>query len=207
VLLLLEMKKLVEEEAPGPHPSFSLVHALYAILILGEQSVGRQRLAGRLSIGEGAVRTLLRKLTRRGFVVTDRAGCHLTPKGAFLCEEAEKAFYLFEPRSSGLPGKASFGVGVRGGGRIARGIPERDQAIKAGADGALVLTCKGRELYMPGLSNVSREHPELSKSILETVAPSDGDAVIVSWGDDVSGVVYGSLNAAWSLYERLSSKG
>lgn len=201
------MKKLVEEEAPGPHPSFSLVHALYAILILGERPVGRQKLAARLFIGEGSIRTLLRKLTRRGFVVTDSAGCHLTPKGASLWEEAEKAFYLFEPRSASLPGKARFGVGVRGGGRIARGIPERDQAIKAGADGALVLIYKGRELLMPGLSNVSREHPALSKSILETVAPSDGDAIIVSWGDDASGVVYGSLNAAWSIYERLSSKG
>jgi hypothetical protein len=201
------MKKLVEEEAPGPHPSFSLVHALYAILILDEQPVGRQRLAALLSIGEGSIRTLLRKLTRRGCVVTDRTGCHLTPKGTSLCEEARSTFYLFEPRFASLPGKARFGVGVRGGGRIAKGIPERDQAIKAGADGALVLIFKGRELLMPGLSNLSREHPDLSKSILGTVAPSDGDAIIVSWGDDRSGVVYGSLSAAWSLYERLSSKG
>lgn len=206
-MLLREMKMLVEEEAPGPHPSFSLVHALYAILILGEQPLGRQKLAVRLSIGEGSMRTLLRKLSRRGFVATDRSGCHLTPKGAALCGEAERVFYVFEPRTLSLPGRARFGVGIRGGGRIAKGIPERDQAIRAGADGALVLTCKRRELHMPGLSNVSREHPDLSTGILETVAPSDDDAIIVSWGNDVSGVIYGSLNAAWSIYERMSTKG
>jgi hypothetical protein len=204
-LLLYEMKKLVEEEAPGPHPSFSLVHALYAILTLGEQPVGRQRLAANLSIGEGSIRTLLRKLTRRGYVATNRAGCHLTRKGASLREEAKHVFYLFEPRSASLPGKARFGAGVRGGGCLAKGIPERDQAIKAGADGALVLIYEGHELLMPGLSNLSKEHPDLSKSILETVTPSEGDAIIISWGDDRSGVVYGSLNAAWSVYEKLSS--
>jgi hypothetical protein len=205
-LLLHEMRRLVEEDAPGPHPSFSLVHALYALFLLREQPVGRQKLAALLSVGEGSVRTLLRKLTRRGYVVMNRAGCHLTQKGASLCEEAGKVFYLFEPLSAGLPGKARFGVGIRGGGRIAKGIPERDQAIKAGADGALVLAYRGRELLMPGLSNLSKEHPDLSRSILRTVTPSDGDAIIVSWGDDRGGVVYGSLNAAWSVYERLSSE-
>ena len=139
-------------------------------------------------------------------MVTDRGGCHLTLKGTDLCEEAKRSFYLFELKSASLPGRTRFGVGIRGGDRTAKGIPERDQAIKAGADGALILTYKGGELHMPGLSNVSREHPELSKDILRAVSPADGDAIIVTWGNDERGVVYGSLNAAWSIFEQISGK-
>jgi len=202
-LLLREMNSLVEEEAPGPHPSFTLVHALYSLFILGRGRVGRQRLASSLSVGEGSARTLLRKLTKRGLVTIDRAGCSLTPKGAKLYAEAAKAFYLFNPRPGSLPGKVSFGVGVTGGGEVAKGIQERDEAIKAGAEGAMTLVCREGELFMPGLSNVSKEHPELSAGILQVVTPSEGDALVISWGRSSAGVVYGSLGAAWSVYLRL----
>ncbi|HVP23153.1 MAG TPA: DUF4443 domain-containing protein [Conexivisphaerales archaeon] len=206
-MLLREMERLVEEEAPGPHPSFALVHALYALFVLDGQPVGRQKLASTLSIGEGSVRTLLRKLTRRGLVSIQRSGCSLTPKGEKLLDEASASFYLFEPRRGSLPGRASFGVGVRGGAELAKGIQERDEAIKAGAEGAITLVSRGGELYMPGLVNVSKEHPELSRGVLDVVAPTEGDAMILSWGRDRPGVVYGSLGAAWRLFERMSRVG
>ncbi|MGA1974763.1 MAG: DUF4443 domain-containing protein [Conexivisphaerales archaeon] len=206
-MLAREMEKLVEEEAPGPHPSFTLGHGLYALFLIAESSVGRQKLASIMSIGEGSARTLLRKLTKRGLVVADRSGCRLTPRGASVYGEAKRAFYLFRPKHGSLPGKVSFGVGLRGGGGKAEGVQERDQAVKAGAEGAITLVYSEGKLYMPGLSNVSEEHPDLAESILNVVSPSDGDAIIVSWGSEVSEVVYGSLSAAWSLYERPSSEG
>ncbi len=198
------MSKLVKEEAPGPHPSFTIVHALYSLFVLDEKPIGRQKLAVTLSIGEGSVRTLLRKLERRGLVSSDRSGCRLTPKGAELYSEAKKTFYLFRPKPGTLSEKISFGVGVRGGAQVARGIKERDEAIKAGAEGAVTLVCRGKELLMPGLTNVTKEHPELSRGVLASVEPAEGDAIIISWGKNASGVVYGSLGAAWSVYERLS---
>ncbi len=207
LLLSREMNRLLEEEAPGPHPSFTLVHALYALFILHDHHIGRQKLAATLYIGEGSARTLLRKLERRGFVSAGRAGCRLTTRGESLYGEARMAFYLFEPRRGSLLGRVSYGVGVRGGGSLAKGVRERDEAIKAGADGAMTLVYRGKELQMPGLENVSREHPELANDILHGVEPKDGDALIISWGKSVSGVIYGSLAAAWSVYERMSSGG
>jgi predicted transcriptional regulator len=207
-MLLHEMRRLLEEEAPGPHPSFALVHGLYAIFIIDGGSVGRQRLAAGLSLGEGSVRTLLRKLTKRGIVVTDRAGCRLTSKGKKLYEEAKEAFQLFQPAAGAVVGTRSYGVVVRGGGSLAKGVAERDEAIKAGADGAITLSYTGKALHMPGLSNVTKEHPDLARSIPADISLRDGDAIIIAICEEDCGraLVYGALSAAWALFEGLSDR-
>jgi len=205
-MLLQEMRKLVEEEAPGPHPTFTLVHALYALLIIDEAKVGRQKLAERLDLGEGSTRTLLRKLKRRKILMTDRAGCHLTEKGKELYRSAKWTFYEFVPRPGLVPGRRAFAVGIRRGAAfVTSGIAERDEAVKAGAEGALILVCREGELVMPGLSNVSKEHPDLARDVIKMARPEDGDAIVVAWGSRAGVVTYGALNAAWSIYEKMTS--
>ncbi|MGA1975304.1 MAG: DUF4443 domain-containing protein [Conexivisphaerales archaeon] len=206
-MLLPEMKRLLEEQAPGPRASFTIAHVLYALFLIDDIHVGRQKLAAGLSVGEGTARTLLRRLTLRGLIKADRNGCHLTSKGKTLYDEVRGSFYLFKPRSEGFLGKTSCGVGVRGGGALANGLSERDQAVRAGADGAMTLVYRDGELVMPGLSNLSREYPDLAENVLKVVTPDPGDALVISWGRETGGVVYGALSAAWALYERLSTSG
>lgn len=205
-MLLPEMERLLKERAPGPHPSFTVAHLLYCLFLIDDTHIGRQKLAAALSMGEGSARTLLKRLTLRGLIKADRTGCHLTPKGKALYDEARGSFYLFKPPSGGFLGGTSFGVGVRGGGPLANGLSERDQAVRAGADGAMTLVYRDRELMMPRLSNLSREYPGLAESVLKVVTPESGDAIVISWGRETGGVVYGALSAAWVLYERLSMK-
>jgi predicted transcriptional regulator len=206
MMLLSEMKRLLEEQAPGPHPSFTTAHVLYSLFLIDDTHIGRQKLAADLSMGEGSVRTLLKRLTLRGLIKADRTGCYLTSKGRALYDEVRRSFYLFKPRDEGFLGGTSFGVGVRGGGPFANGIAERDEAVRAGAAGAMTLVYKDHELMMPGLSNLSREYPDLAESVLKVVTPKTGDAIVISWGREAGSVVYGSLSAAWALYERLSTK-
>jgi hypothetical protein len=205
-MLLVEAKRLTEGEAPGPHPGFSLAHALYAILIMGTSVVGRQRLAATLGLGEGSARTLLKKMKKMGIIITDRKGCHLTPRGIMLYNEAIRSFFTFIPSPKTVPRGHPFGVVIRSGAKfVGSGLKERDEAVKAGAEGAMTLVYTRGSLLMPELSDLTKEHPELATEIIKAGSLNDGDAVIIAWGPDPASVVYGALSAAWIVYEKMSA--
>jgi len=198
-----KLRELAEGRAPGPPASFTKLHVLKAIWLLAEQgTIGRASLAQKLGLGEGVTRTLLKRLLRAGLVRTSRSGCEITEEGRALWEELRrKLARIASVRWTGELGQYGVAVLVKGGAsKVRLGVEQRDEAIRAGAKGALVLVLEGGRLRMPGVSEDIRvDYPELFEEITTSLEPEEGDAVVVAYADDAVSAEYGALAAALDL--------
>lgn len=198
------------EEAPGPAASFTIVHVLKAMYLLGaEGSLGRKRLAVSLGLGEGAARTLISRLVRAGLIETSRAGCALTRRGATvhgtLAKKARRPTAI-RLRSVDF-GPEVYVMTVRGGGsRIQTGLEQRDAAVRAGATGAMTLVVKSGQIVMPSISNVDSDHPAFAGELRQKIDLRENDALLAASADRGITAEYGVLAAAWTLLKGKRSK-
>ena len=194
----------IEEREPGPPPGFGIEHAVLTIVTVGDSgSVGRQTLAKRVDLGEGSMRTVLRKLGRAGYLRVDRSGCHLTPSG-------QRLFHSISRRlgPTVLIGPTTFTVGssqvaalVHSPKPVGKGIEQRDSAIRMKASGATTYLIKGGKFTIPGGSNdCERDYPSPAWSALrKELKPRSGDAIIICGAASERNARLGALSAALTL--------
>lgn len=189
----------------GPSPSFSQPHFLLAfITIARSRRIGRQALSKEVGLGEGAVRTILKRLKTAGYVSTVISGCSLTPKGerAYRSLSTKLAGPADLPPSGITVGRCQTAVCVRGSAsKVKDGILQRDSAVKAGAAGATTFVMSGSKFTVPGGStDCESDYPGPSwKMLRELFSPSSGDVVIVCGSDDRVSSAVGALSAALTL--------
>src|SRR4030067_904528 len=94
--MTFQLKKFIEnivrQKAPGPSTTFSMFHIFYALELMAAKPIGRNKLAEKLNVGEGAIRTIISRLKDGGLIVTSKEGCRLTDKGADIWEKIEEIF-------------------------------------------------------------------------------------------------------------------
>ncbi|KUO40025.1 MAG: hypothetical protein AVW05_01210 [Hadesarchaea archaeon DG-33] len=158
----------------GPLPRFAEVHVRRALeLIAKHKRIGRKQLAGELGVGEGSMRTILNQLKKQDeFVQVDTGDLTV--------------------------GKIDVATIVRGAAKkIKRGIEQRDEAIKVGAQGATVLVFKRGKLQFP--DEFIKMGKKNSETIIKTFKPREGDVIIISTADDVLSAETGARAAARTL--------
>jgi hypothetical protein len=193
---------LGEGSVRGPSPSFEGVHLLFAFLTIGESGpIGRQALARQVGLGEGAIRTVLKKLQEKGYSRADPSGCQLTSRGQDLFSSVRKTLSpLVQLRESDLTlGESQAAVCVRGRSRSVRGgIEQRDSAIRVGATGATTYVIRRGKFTVPGGSeDCEKEFPGESWSQLRhEFMPREGDVVIVCGAEQQITARLGALAAA-----------
>lgn len=189
----------------GPSPTFERAHLLLAFLTIGESgTIGRHSLAVRVGLGEGAVRTVLKRLREEGLADADASGCHLTRGGQNVYSSLiKKLSPLAAIEGSRLTmGAAQAAVSVRGGGdAVKSGIEQRDSAIGVGAAGATTYVLRGSRFTIPGGSDdCERDFPGRAWAVLrKKLKPMNGDAVILCGSDREQTARLGALSAALSL--------
>jgi uncharacterized protein DUF4443 len=197
--------KALEKRESGPSPGFSKAHALLAFLTIGESgSIGREALARKSGLGQGSVRTVLKKFRHEKYVSADTEGCHLTERGRQLYDSVSKKLspLISLSGSSLVVGPSQAAVLVRSEGRsIRNGIEQRDSAIMAGAIGATTYVIKNGKFGIPGGSDdCENAYPGAVWSVLRIgLNPRDGDAVIVCGALDQRTARLGVLSAALTL--------
>jgi len=202
-LLVETIKRLAEREEAGPAPSFTAIHLANAIWLIGsEKTVSRRLLCGELRLGEGAVKTLVKRLKDARLVATSKLGCNLTQRGWAvynqLTSTLTKKTHL-DNVSLNLGGHM-VGVLVKNlGHRVRRGLEQRDAAVRAGALGAVTMVFRGGRLVMPGVSDVTSEHPEFAEEVVERFQPDENDVIVIVGADTRGKAEYGALAVAWSL--------
>ena len=199
-------KELVRGKAPGPLPSFTKLHLVRTIEIIGvEGPIGRKRLSRRLRLGEGTTRTIVSRLEEAHLISISKAGCELTKEGEAIYNELKSKLVRLSPiKSSPLTvGAYNVGVVVRDAAhKVLHGVKQRDAAIKAGADGAAMLLYKDNRLVMPTISeDVMKEYPDIAKQIMELFQPKENDVIILGGADTRDGAEDGARAAAWTLVE------
>ncbi len=189
-------------QAPGPIPSFSKIHVIMVLDTLYRSGpMGRASLARAVGLGEGAIRTMLGRLSSAGLVEVSRRGCRLTEEGLELWRSLSSRLVRLGEVERAPVGARGFAYLVReGAGRVRLGVEQRDEAVRAGADGAITLVVREGKLVMPGISDdVDSDYPEFSEELRALARPAEGDAIVIAFAGDARLAEYGALAAALSL--------
>lgn len=199
------LEKIAGEKAPGPAPTFSVLHLLRVIELVAEKPIGRTKLAEELNIGQGAARTIVNRLREAGLLSTSKMGCTLTTKGLRLWRDYGKIFQKkIEILASELTNaKHNFAVLAKNcGHKIKSGIEQRDAAVKIGAKGAITIVFRNGRLVIPSVSDdFARDFPDTAEQIIKLLQPEENDAVVISGADTLDLAEYGIAAAAWALLD------
>ena len=190
---------VAEKVAPGRAPVYTSAQVLKALELISNSGVGRQQLASRLGIGEGSVRTIVRRLTAEELISTTRGGMKLTGKGERLLSDIHGRVSGYELGQTGVTvGVSDYAVLVRGASRCVKyGVEQRDSALIAGAKGATTLVFDGEEFRIPGV-DVSPEK-DLTRSLVSVLGPVKGDVVIIGTADSSVEAEIGAKSSALEL--------
>jgi DNA-binding PadR family transcriptional regulator len=183
--------------AVGPLPRFAEVHIRETLDLIEKYGrVGRKQLAEKLGVGEGSMRTILNMLKKQSLITSSRGGHALTAKGKhFLGKPLE---FVRVDAGDLTVGEVDVATIVRGASaKIKRGIEQRDEAIKAGAAGATVLIFKNCKLQFP--DRFIEVGKKVSETIIKTLKPQEGDAIVIGTADDVVSAEAGARTAARTL--------
>jgi len=198
------LESLLFEKAAGPGPSFSVYDVIKALGIIAEAgSIGRGKLSERLGIGGGAIRTLLRRLVEAGLILTSRSGCSLTDKGKKIWRRIEEIIpHLSEIGQNELT-FASYNVVVYvrdRGGKVRKGLEQRDAAVRAGAKGAITLIYRNKKLMLPSITDdAEKSFPLAYRQLTSLMDLKDNDVAIIACADTLREAEMGALAAAWTL--------
>jgi len=181
----------------GPLPRFTEIQTQMVLKLVEKYGrIGRKRLVEKLGIGEGSMRTILEKLESRGLIASSRGGHSLTKKGQkFLYSFPE---FVQVDADELTVGKFDFATVVSGAaGKVKNGIEQRDEAIKAGGDGATVLIFrKGRLQFQGGSMKVQEK---VARHLVAALRPREGDVVVIGTGKDAAKAEAGARAAAGAI--------
>jgi predicted transcriptional regulator len=201
------LKKFIQEvagkKAPGPSTTFSVFHIFYALELLSKEPLGRNKLAKKLNVGDGAVRTIISRLREADLIDTSKEGCSLTKKGQEVWRQFEEVFpkRLEIPKTELSESDYNYAFLVRNSAaKVHSGIDQRDAAIIAGARKALVIVAKNGHLCIESVSSsVEKDYPKAANQILKELSPKDNDAIVIAGGDSSLKAKRGAFAASWSL--------
>jgi DNA-binding MarR family transcriptional regulator len=190
-------------------PVFKSYHAAVALILIGrEQPLGRYELCEKMSIGEGSVRTLLKRLSEASYIEAEgKQGQRLTSKGKKLFDSIShdvplgltldiRRLVMYEFAFANL---------VKGfSSKITDGVRQRDEAIiQGGYDkaGATTLIQKSGSLVMPPDDfHILQEYEQETLLVIESLRPEDGDVIIIGSSDDENLAREVSMAAVMTLF-------
>ena len=181
----------------GAEPSFNEVHLLRTLYTLESDAVGRKKLVKILGLGEGSVRTIIKKLTAEGLIASSKKGHSLTIKGKKAV--AEKLKIISRPckfDTGGLVvGPQSLVIVTNGASSACNAVHLRDTALKAGADGAIIFSYDG-SIKLPGLE--LDDYPRTIER-LNSLNLRHGDAIIIGFASTLQKAEDGAVSAALKM--------
>jgi len=201
------LKKFIQEiagkKAPGPSTTFTVFHVFYALELMAQKPLGRNKLAKKLMVGDGAVRTIISRLRKAGLIETSKEGCSLTSKGLEVWKQLEKVFpkRIEIPKSELNLSEFNFAFLVKNSGqKVGSGIDQRDAAIIAGARKALVIVFKDDHLRIESVSDsMEKDYPAAANQILKELTPENNDTIIIAGAESALKAKRGAFAASWSL--------
>ena len=201
------LKKLLQQiagkKAPGPSTTFTIFHVFYALELMAQKPLGRNKLAEKLNVGDGAVRTIISRLRDAGLIETSKEGCHLTKKGLEIWRQFEEIFPKRDeiPRFELAESEFNFAFLVKNRGqKVGSGIDQRDAAIIAGARKALVIVFRNGHLCIESVSDcIEQKYPKAAILILKELMPQNNDVIIIAGADSKLKARRGAFAASWSL--------
>ncbi|MCJ7763215.1 DUF4443 domain-containing protein [Candidatus Bathyarchaeota archaeon] len=197
------IENVAGEKAPGPSTTFSVAHIFCALELIAEKPIGRNKLAEKLNVGEGAIRTIINHLKDADLIVTSKNGCILTAKGLGTWKKFEEFF----PKRGEIEktelttAEHNYAFLVKNSGhKVKSGIEQRDAAIVAGAKRAVVIVSKSGHLSIESVSSdIAKEFPKAANQILKVTQPEDNDVIVIAGADVLQKAKHAAFAASWAL--------
>jgi predicted transcriptional regulator len=197
------MQQIAGKKAPGPSTTFTIFHVFYALELMAQKPLGRNKLAEKLSVGDGAVRTIIGRLREAGLIEASKEGCNLTKKGIDVWRQLEEIFpkRVEIPKSELTESEFNYAFLVKNSEqKVKSGIDQRDAAIIAGARKALVIVFKNGHLCIESVSDcIEKQYPKAASLILNEFMLMDNDVIIIAGADSPLKAKRGAFAASWSL--------
>jgi hypothetical protein len=175
------------------------------VLIEREGPVGRRALSETLQLNDGVVRGLLERLAESKLALVSAQGVQLSKMGKesfrkLLRQLSIKKIISLE-KSDLVTAHSAMGVHVRKAYRPGMtGIVQRDEAIKAGADGSITVAVLGKKLAIPpDNKSIAELAPKENARLRNELEPTDKDVIIIGFGKDSGRALAGALAAVLSL--------
>ncbi|MBS7647079.1 MAG: DUF4443 domain-containing protein [Candidatus Bathyarchaeia archaeon] len=199
------LEEIAKEKAPGPVPTFSVLHILKTLELIAERPIGRTKLAMKLKIGQGAARTIINRLKEADLISTSKMGCTLTEKGWKLWNEYKEIFQkkMEIERCKLVDATYNFMMLAKNcGHKIKSGMEQRDAAVRAGAKGAVTIVFKDGRLTIPSVNmDFARDFPKVADQIIKSLQPEENDVIVISGADASDLAEYSAAAAAWTLID------
>jgi predicted transcriptional regulator len=200
------LQEITRQKAPGPSITYTPFHMFCALELVANEPLGRNRLAEKLGVGGGAVRTIINRLKEAKLISTSKKGCVLTKKGLEAWHRFEEVF----PKRAEIPkneltiSKFNYAFLVKNcGNKVKSGIDQRDAAIIAGAKQAIVIVSSNGHLRIENVSeSIEKTYPKAASQILKQITPQSNDVVIIAGADSPLKAKLGAFAASWSLLEQ-----
>ncbi len=195
------LKRLTEIDgkSKGPATTFTAYDAMAAILAIGHSGkIGRGKLGTELNMGPGAVRTLITKLKHMRYITISGEGCSLTKSGTLLFEEiSDKLHMCGEARLKELSlGNYYFVIKIHNVETLPQNVLElRDEAVRAGAVGALLLRYNSGRLVFAD-SQIPCQETKNSRDwdiLVSLCNLREGDLLAVAFAAEQKGAREGAL--------------
>jgi len=190
----------------GPLPQLTPLQLLNALLLIDQEGpVGRRALAQALQINDGIARGLLERLAEQGIVAVTETGVRLSEEGKTRLREVLRQMsvkkILTLENSDLVPGMTAVGIHLTRRYEVGMtGIPQRDEAVKAGADGSITIAVKeGRLVVPPDDRDAADLSPKENSRLRRLFKLSDNDLIIIGFAKDERRAMAGALAAVLSL--------
>ncbi len=197
------MESLARPKGIGPSTTFSMFHIFYALEFMAEKPIGRNKLAEKLDVGKGAIRTIVNHLKDTGLIITSKEGCKLTDKGLNLWKKFEEVFpkRIKIEKTLLTTSEYNYAFLVKNSGhKVKSGIDQRDAAIMGGARRAVAIVTKKGHLIIESVSNsIEEDFPEAASKILKDLKPEDNDVIIIAGANNLLKAKQGAFAASWTL--------
>lgn len=192
--------------ARGPLPHLTPLQLLAALLTISREGpVGRRALAQSIMINDGVARGLLERLAEQGLVSVSDSGAQLSPRGRGRLEALLGSLSVGKitkiDQTGLVPGKTTVAINLLNQYRPGiTGIPQRDEAVRAGAEGSILMAMKqGRLVIPPDNRDVANISPQDNLHIRRTLNPAENDLVVLGFAGDERRALSGALAAVLSL--------
>ncbi len=185
----------------GAKPKYKNHHLLLTLLLIDKyKSIGRYVLSEYLMLSEASTRSVLERLNDAGIThspgqSSGRRGNWLSTFGIELAEKIKQHVELVEVMIEDIFATEMQGILIRGSAkRIRDGIKQRDDAIRAGASGAITLVHKDGNWIFPNT------HDPVPVQGIEN--PQEDDVLIVAFQEDKTSSLVGAIGAGYILIHR-----
>lgn len=145
---------------------------------------------------------MLSRLVKARIVNVTNEGCVLTSKGIEIYKQISSMLTEVGELDVEIPWDQPYNYVVvlkKRSHLVKKGLEQRDAAIRAGAEAALVMTYLDNELHMPGVSILTEERPHFASQIIKKIKPEENDVIIIAGAKEYKKAKYGALAAAQTL--------